>query len=80
MKHIYCDVCKREIVDPIPHRTFFTVGHVEFCEPCRDDMEAAVKGTVRVKAPFDYSWYDDLRLKVLEQGVQKGKIDFKRAH
>lgn len=75
MKAIFCDVCREPIPDVIINRTFFPIGHFEVCEDCRDSLEAAVKHTVREKEPFDYNWYDELRLRILEQGVDKGHIE-----
>jgi hypothetical protein len=74
----YCDVCKKTIEDPIPTRTIFRIADIDICEPCKDDLEAAVKYSVRGKKPFDYGWYDDLFLKILRDGVQKSKIVIKR--
>jgi hypothetical protein len=74
MKHLFCDVCKKEVVDPIPSRTFFHIREFDLCEACRDDLEVAVKNTVRTKKPFDFAWYDKLRVDLIEDGVKKNKI------
>jgi hypothetical protein len=74
MKHLYCDVCKKEVTDPIPSRTFFHIREFDLCESCRDDLEAAVKFTVRQKKPFDFAWYDKMRVDLVQDGVKKNKI------
>lgn len=74
MKHIFCDVCKKEIMDPIPARTFFNVREFDLCEACRDDLEAAVKNTVRTKKPFDFAWFDTLRVNLVQDGIKKNRI------
>ena len=74
----YCDVCKKPIENHIPTRTIYRIADIEVCEPCKDDLELAIKYTVRGKQPFDYGWYDELSLKFLRDGVQKGKILIKR--
>jgi hypothetical protein len=74
MKVLYCDVCKKAVEDPIPTRTFFHIADIDICEPCRDELEAAMKYTLRGKKPFDYSWYEELKLKLLRDGIQRGKI------
>jgi hypothetical protein len=79
MKQIFCDVCKREVLDPIPDRTFFHLGRFDYCEPCRDDLEAAVKYTVRAKKPFDMAWFDELRLGIMEKAAQRGKVEVSRS-
>lgn len=79
MQHIYCDVCKKEIADPVPDVSVFPFAHFAVCESCRDDLHVAMKQTVREKSPFDFSWYDDLQMQILKQGVLKGRIESKRA-
>jgi hypothetical protein len=74
MKVLYCDVCKKPVENPIPTRSIFHIADIDICEPCRDDLEAAVKYTIRGKKPFDYGWYDELTLKILRDGIQRGKI------
>lgn len=74
MKHLYCDVCKKEVVDPITDRTYFHIRQFDICEGCRDDLEAAVKYQVRAKKPFDFLWYQKLRLDLLESGVKSNRI------
>jgi len=36
-----------------------------------------MKNTVRTKKPFDYGWHDELTMKILHEGMQKGRIDTK---
>ena len=74
MKHLFCDVCKKEVVDPIPSRTFFCLREFDMCESCRDDLEAAVKYSVRSKKPFDFAWFDKLRVDLVTDGVKKNRI------
>jgi len=80
MKHIFCDVCKKEISEPIPSRTIFSVREFDLCELCRDDLEFAVKGTVRGKKPFDFAWFDKLRVDLIQEGIKKNKISVVRQH
>jgi len=74
MKVQYCDICKKEVEDPIPTRTFYYIANVDLCEGCKDDLELAMKHTIRGHNPFDTKWYDDLQTKLLKEGVQRGKI------
>ena len=74
----YCDVCKKPVENPLPSRSIFRVADIDICESCKDDYELAVKTTIRGKQPFDYSWFDELSLKILREGMQKGKIILKR--
>jgi hypothetical protein len=74
MKVLYCDVCRKPVENPVPTRNFFHIADIDICEPCKDELESAVKYTLRGKKPFDYSWYDELTLKLLRDGMQRGKI------
>lgn len=74
MKHLFCDVCKEEIQDPIPGRTSFTLREFDLCEGCRDDLEAAVKMTVRNKKPFDFAWFEKVRIDLIQDGMKRDKI------
>lgn len=77
MKVIYCDVCKKPIENPIPTRNVFHVADIDICEPCKDDLDAAMKLTIRGKTPFDYGWHDELEMKILHDGIQRGRIELK---
>jgi hypothetical protein len=74
MKVLYCDVCKKPVENPTPTRNFFHIADIDICEPCHDELNLAVKYTLRGKKPFDYSWYDELTMKILRDGMQRNKI------
>lgn len=78
MEVFYCDVCKKPVENPIPQRTFFQYADIEICEPCRDELDVAVKSTLRAKKPFDYAWFNEYEVKILRESVQKGKISFSK--
>jgi hypothetical protein len=77
MKQLVCDVCKKVINNPIAKRNYFHIADIDICEPCKDDLDAAMKPTLRTKAPFDYRWADELTLKILRDGMQRGRIELK---
>lgn len=74
MKVLYCDVCKKPVENPYPSRNFYHIADIDICEPCNDELYYAVKYTLRGKKPFDYGWFDELTLKILREGIQRGKI------
>lgn len=77
MKQLFCDVCKKVIANPIPTHTCFHIADMDICESCKDELDAALRPTVRTKAPFDYRWADELTLKLLRDGMQRGRIESK---
>ena len=74
MQTIVCDICKKKMDEPITNRTFFYFGQHGICEPCRDNLEVAVKPHVRSKEPFAMDWYRKLVSDTLDKATQKGKI------
>ena len=77
MKVIYCDVCKKPIDNPVPTRNYFQIADKDLCEPCKDDLDSAMRATLRGKTPFDYGWHDELTMKIIQDGMQRGKIEIK---
>lgn len=77
MKQLICDVCKKIIEDPVSTRNYYHVADMDICEPCYDDLDRALRPTIRTKAPFDYQWSDELTLKILREGIQRGRIEQK---
>jgi hypothetical protein len=75
MKYLFCDVCKQQFSEPFNRdRDIFFLHEYDICETCRDDLEKAIKYTVREKAPFNYVWYKNMILEVLKKGCEKGRI------
>ena len=74
MKTLTCDVCRHPIQQPVLNRNYFHMAHRDICEVCHDQLEAQVKPVVRVKAPFDYAWYNRLVQESIEKAIQKGKF------
>jgi hypothetical protein len=74
MKALYCDVCRKEITNPVHERNYFHIQERDLCEPCKDDLELSLKQIVREKKPFDYSWYAPLMMNTINKAVQRGKF------
>ncbi|MCL2479123.1 MAG: hypothetical protein FWF22_06460 [Treponema sp.] len=74
MKTLTCDVCRHAIQQPVVNRNYFHVAHRDLCEPCHDELEAAIKPIIRGKTPFSYEWYTPLVQESIEKAIQKGKF------
>lgn len=79
MKNLICDVCKKVVENPISNLSYFHIADIDICEPCKDDLDRVLKYTLRKKAPFDYSWYDEITIRILSEGMKKNRIDTKAA-
>jgi hypothetical protein len=74
MQVFKCDVCKGEIKEPRPGLSIFHIREFEICEECHDNLNLAIKHTMRGKKPFDYAWYDRLLVDTIQDGMKKTKI------
>lgn len=74
MQFFKCDVCKSEIKELNPGRTIFHIREFELCDLCHDDLNNAVRHTVRNKKPFDFAWYERLTVDLVQDGMKKNKI------
>jgi len=74
MQTVYCDICRKKMDNPITDRTFYYVANFSMCEPCKDNLEALLKPTVRTKEPFSMEWYEKLIRDSLGKAAQKGRI------
>ncbi|MDR0300921.1 MAG: hypothetical protein LBI04_01245 [Treponema sp.] len=74
MQTISCDVCKKKLDNSETNRDFFYYANHSICEPCRDNLEASIKPTIRTKEPFAVDWYNKLIGDSLDKAVQKGRI------
>jgi hypothetical protein len=74
MQFFKCDVCKNEIKVLHPGRTIFHIREYEICDLCHDDLNDAVRQTVRNKKPFDFTWYERLTIDLIQDGTKKNKI------
>jgi hypothetical protein len=73
MVTVNCDVCKKKIDDSTDGRTFFRISRFSICEPCRDNLELAVRPVIRTKEPFSMDWYSKLVVDTLDKQCGKGK-------
>jgi hypothetical protein len=71
---ITCDVCRKKLDDPRYGYDYFGYAHHSICEPCKDNFEFQVKGTVRKKDPFTFAWYENYIIDTLDKATQKGRI------
>lgn len=81
MKYLICDVCKRTLEAPIKDRTLFHHGHFDICDKCQDELDWFTRRYLRKTEvdhrPFDYQWYNDFLMDVLQKATQRGKIEAK---
>ncbi len=74
MKSIICDVCKRAIETPVKDRNYFHIETRDLCEPCKENLERALRPVMREKHPFNYEWYERLMMDSIEKAIAKGKF------
>ena len=74
MVTISCDVCRKKLDNPVTGRDIFYYADHSICEPCKDNLEAQVKSTIRNKDPYETDWYSKYIGDSLGKAVSKGKI------
>lgn len=70
MKALYCDICEKELVDPIVNKTYWHIKEYDVCEDCKDAIDFKLRPVVRGHFPFSQAWYEHEFMGLLEKGVQ----------
>jgi hypothetical protein len=74
MKSLYCDVCKKEVVDPIPDRSFFHITSHDLCEPCKDALSDRLRPILRRHVPYTESWYEQTVQELIANAIEADKF------
>ena len=74
MKSLYCDICKKELENPISGRNYFHIREYDVCEPCKDIIDARLKPVVRGHFPYSEEWYEQQLISLIERGVSTSRI------
>ncbi len=73
MKALYCDVCKKEIVEPVKNRNYFHIREFDICENCKDAIDFKLRPVIRGHFPYSTEWYEQEVISVLEKGCSAGR-------
>ncbi len=69
MRKLSCDVCKRELVNPVSGLTYWHFCQYDVCEACKDSIEAKLKPVIRSHVPFSNDWYQSEFMAMVEKSV-----------
>lgn len=69
MKALYCDICGKEIIDPITGRNYWHIKEFDICEDCKDKAEFQLRPIIRNHFPFSQAWYENEFIGLLEAGA-----------
>ena len=69
MKTLHCDICKKELVNPITERTYWHIREYDVCEACKDTIEAKLRPVVRQYVPYSQDWYENQFMSLVEKGT-----------
>ena len=73
MRKAYCDICRRELVNPVPTRTTFHIKEFEVCESCKDVIESKLRPVLRNHFPYSEEWYEQQITSLIEKGISSGR-------
>lgn len=69
MKTLNCDVCKKELVNPITGRTYWHIREYDICEACKDTIELKIRPLIRQRVPYSQDWYEHELIALIEKGM-----------
>ncbi|CEM62104.1 hypothetical protein DWQ65_10565 [Treponema phagedenis] len=69
MKTLHCDICKKELVNPIKGRTYWHIREFDLCEDCKDGIEFKLRHILRDHSPFSQAWYENEFINLIEKGT-----------
>ena len=69
MKTLYCDICKKELVNPVSGRTYWHFREYDVCEPCKDAINLKLRPVLRKHVPYSQEWYENEFMAIIEKGV-----------
>ena len=73
MKALYCDVCRKEIEQPIADKNYYHVREYDICEPCKETIDAKLKPIVKSHNPYSTEWYQNQLFSLIKKGVANKK-------
>ncbi len=69
MKALYCDVCRKELVNAITERTYWHIKEYEVCELCKEAIELKLRHLLRNHVPFSQDYYEHQLMTLIEKSV-----------
>ena len=69
MQALYCDICGKEITDPITGRNYWHIKEFDVCEDCKDKTEFKLRPVIRNHFPYSQAWYENEFIGLLEKGA-----------
>lgn len=69
MKTLNCDVCRKELVNPVAGRTYWHIREYDLCEACKETIELKVRPMIRTHVPYSQDWYENECIALIEKGI-----------
>ena len=69
MKTVNCDICRKELVNPVTGMTYWHIREYDVCEACKDAIEFKLKPIIRKHFPYSQDWYEHEFIALIEKGV-----------
>lgn len=69
MKTLHCDVCRKELENPIKGRTYWHVREYDICEDCKDAIEMKLRRILRARLPYSQDWYENEYIGLIQRGI-----------
>lgn len=69
MKTLHCDVCRKELTNPIVDRTYWHIREYDLCELCKEAIELKVRAIIRHHVPYSQEWYENEFVTLIQKGI-----------
>lgn len=74
MKSLKCDICRKEIDNPIPNKSWYSVREFDLCLPCKNQVYARLQPIVLEHNPYSKQWHDQQLVGMIKKAISAGKI------
>ena len=69
MKTLHCDVCRKELTNPVAERNYWHIREYDVCEPCKETIELKIRPTIRQHVPYSQVWYENEFVGLIRKGI-----------
>lgn len=69
MKTLHCDICRKELVNPVADKNYWHYREYDICEDCKDTINAKLRPVLRNHFPYSQDWYEHEFISLIQKGI-----------
>lgn len=74
MKTMKCDICRKEIENPTPAKSWYVIREFDLCLPCKNQLDSRLQPIVLDHNPYSKQWYEQQVVGLIKKAISAGKI------